>query len=295
MTTLTRIRRTPAEIERDAVAERRLRWRRRLLWIGLLPILLLLLVSCRIGVLLWHDHAGRAAYAEKDAEGARSQFAANARWNPVVERWISPYDEGTAAFGQGEYDDAVRLLERALPLAPPPEECRVRINLALSHEALAKTAIGKLDLATVQSEAQAGRQVLAEGGCLNEVVELARAAGVDLSRFSSLELTQLTAGDLTSDERSAVEGLDAGARARARQRAGSAGDVDQRLAQLIDQRAALLASFEQQQQSGSGKQKEKDDPQLSELKERNRQGEQLRQQDSDRSPSGQEKEPPVTW
>ncbi len=151
------------------------RLRRTLIVLGLVPFVLALGFAVKVGLMLAHDRDGRAALEAADPTTARAEFAANARLN-VLESWVAPYDEGVARFELGDHTGAITLFSTALPLAPVDEVCRVRVNLALSHEAVgdaaADTARGLTGDALTTAESVAreawarGRDVLATGVCL---------------------------------------------------------------------------------------------------------------------------------
>ncbi len=151
------------------------RLRRALIVLGLVPFVLALGFAVKVGLMLAHDRDGRAALEAADPATARAEFAANARLN-VLESWVAPYDEGVARFELGDHAGAVTLFSTALPLAPPGEVCRVRVNLALSHEAAGDAAVtaarGLAGDAVTRAEDTAreawarGRDVLAAGACL---------------------------------------------------------------------------------------------------------------------------------
>jgi len=144
--------------------ERRLRLRRRLLVVGLLPLLLALALCVKVGVMLGFDDRGRNAFAEGQFERAGEAFAVNG-WLNEFEPWISRFDEGTADYRLADYASARALLESALVVVPGEKQCLVRINLALTLEALGDAELpdGRRD----QAEAywRQGIAVLDEGSC----------------------------------------------------------------------------------------------------------------------------------
>jgi tetratricopeptide (TPR) repeat protein len=144
--------------------DHRLVLRRRLLVLGLLPLLLALALCVKVGVMKVLDDRGRSAFADGELERAGEAFAANASLN-VFEPWVSPFGEGTAEYALADYPRAQRLLEEALLVVPEDEECLVRINLALTHEALGDVALtdGRRDLA--EASWREGIAVLDEGSC----------------------------------------------------------------------------------------------------------------------------------
>ena len=117
----------------------RRRLRRTLYLVGLLPSLLLLLLSVRIVVLLVDESDGLEAYRSAGFVEARDLFARNRVLNPV-ERWIAPFNEGDARFRLDDFDGAVDAFHAALEVVPEEHECVVRVNLALAYEALGDEA-----------------------------------------------------------------------------------------------------------------------------------------------------------
>lgn len=115
--------------------------RRRLLYlVGVIPSLLLLLLSARIAVLLHDQSAGLAAYEAGRFTEARGHFADNRVLNPI-QRWIAPFDEGDARYRLDDFEGAVSAFTAALELVPDEHECLVRVNLALAYEALGDAAV----------------------------------------------------------------------------------------------------------------------------------------------------------
>lgn len=147
----------------------RRRARNRLYLVGLLPALLLLLVSGRIALVLQTESSGQERYVRGAFEQARDSFAANAVLNPF-ERWIAPFGEGVARHRAGDLAGAIGSYERALEHVPESWECAVRSNLALAHE-----AVGDAALAERRGEAEAswtaGREALSDCLALEPPVE----------------------------------------------------------------------------------------------------------------------------
>lgn len=138
--------------------------RNRLLVAGLLPLVLALLFALKVVLMLGNASSGRAALEVGAPERALGAYAANGTLN-VLEPWVAPYDEGVARYGVEDYAGAVELFTRALDDVPPAQECTVRINLALSREALGDAAVddGRADDAAAQFAE--GTRVLVDGGC----------------------------------------------------------------------------------------------------------------------------------
>jgi tetratricopeptide (TPR) repeat protein len=146
-------------------ARPRRRTRRRLLLAGIPLVLVALAVQWKVATMLGNDSDGRADYAAGSYADAQDAFASNGTLN-LVEAWISPYDDGTARYRLEDFAGAVRSLEDALATAPSEEECRVRINLALAHEAVGdKAAAGEQARRKLEAW-QDALDVLEKGGCV---------------------------------------------------------------------------------------------------------------------------------
>ena len=147
---------------------RRRRLRKFLFVVALVPSILLLLLSARIVLLLLHEQKALQAYEDGDFEVAGKYFAYNQVLNPI-EPWLAPFGEGDALYRLDELEPAVAAFERSLRVVPEEHECLVRVNLALTHEAIGDAAIE-------EGNAQEGREAYLDGlVALGECVELARA------------------------------------------------------------------------------------------------------------------------
>ncbi|GEP39336.1 hypothetical protein NPS01_29990 [Nocardioides psychrotolerans] len=138
----------------------RRRARNRLYLVGVLPALLLLLVSGRIALVLQAESSGQDNYARSAFGPARDSFATNALLNPF-ERWIAPFDEGVARHRGGDLGGAVDSYEVALEHVPESWECAVRSNLALAHEAIGDAVSAERRVAA-EASWTAGREALAD-------------------------------------------------------------------------------------------------------------------------------------
>jgi tetratricopeptide (TPR) repeat protein len=146
------------------MSDRRVRLRRRLLVLGLLPLLLALALSVKVGVMLGLDDRGRSSFADSEFERAAEAFAANGRLN-VFEPWVAPYDEGTADYRLADFATARALFEEALLVVPGERECLVRINLSLTLEALGDAGLADSRRDLAEAFWREGIAVLDEGGC----------------------------------------------------------------------------------------------------------------------------------
>ncbi|TNM40432.1 hypothetical protein FHP29_10280 [Nocardioides albidus] len=140
------------------------RLRRILLLAGLLPTLLLAAYVLKVTLMLNANASGRDAFDRGDLDGAAAEFADTRRLN-WLEPWVAAFDEGAADHAQGEYDDAIASYEAALEDVPQRDECTVRINLALAHEAVGDAALASGALEDALASFKAGLDALAGGDC----------------------------------------------------------------------------------------------------------------------------------
>ncbi|GAA3668810.1 hypothetical protein GCM10022237_30850 [Nocardioides ginsengisoli] len=140
------------------------RTRRILLLAGLLPALLVAAYVIKVALMLHDNSVGRERFDLGDDDGAASSFASTRRLN-LMESWIAPFDEGATWHSDGKYATAIRLYEEALRSVPKREECTVRINLALAHEAVGDAAAEAGAKESARESWQAGIDALAAGHC----------------------------------------------------------------------------------------------------------------------------------
>ncbi len=142
----------------------RARLRRALFVAGLLPALLVLAYTVKVVLMLQHNAAGRDAFERGDYDGAAAEFfdTRDLNW---FQPWVAPFDEGTAHHAEGAFDKAIAAYEDALDVVPRREECTVRINLALAHEAVGDRREAGQDHDGAVASWQAGIDVLEEGDC----------------------------------------------------------------------------------------------------------------------------------
>lgn len=131
---------------------------------GVVPLLLALGFAAKVVVMLSHDRDGRGGFADGDYLGAAAEFASNRSLN-WFEPWVTSFDEGAARHADGDLTGALALYDRALEDVPRREECTVRINAALAHEALGDAAAEDGDRQEARAQYQAGIDVLADGDC----------------------------------------------------------------------------------------------------------------------------------
>lgn len=156
--------------------DRRAVVRRRLLLLGLLPLLLTLVFAAKVATMLALDDRGRSAFGDSRFESARDAFALNARVN-LLEPWVSVFDEGTADYRLEDFAGAEVLLRRALLAAPEEMECVVRINLALTLEAQGDASLADLRSDRAEQLWLEAIGVLDEGGCRTASAAVASSAG----------------------------------------------------------------------------------------------------------------------
>lgn len=142
--------------------------RRRLLVLGALPSLVAVIVALGLWLLVHGNAAARDDYADGRYDDAREAFA-GARDLGVVSPWISPFNAGTAAYRQKELADAVELFEQALEDVPGDRACDVRVNLALTHEAIADAAARKGDTPARQVALRDARAAINGTGCSDAI------------------------------------------------------------------------------------------------------------------------------
>lgn len=119
-------------VQRRPLVNRRLR---KVLLISL-PIWLVAALFCvKLVSMTVENRAGTAAYESGDHGAARTHFS-RLRVGNVAESWIAHYNRGTANHQLRAYPAARSDFEKALKSAPPAQQCKVRINLALTLEAL---------------------------------------------------------------------------------------------------------------------------------------------------------------
>lgn len=150
-------------------ASPRRRRRNVLLLAGLLPTIMALVVATALLVMLARQSSGVAASQRGDHDLARERFAAN-RWFGTVERWVAPYNEGVATFRDGSYGDALADFQVALRDVPHEHECLVLHNIAVTRERLGDVE-ARRDADDAMDEYRAGREVLADGPCLDPQVD----------------------------------------------------------------------------------------------------------------------------
>ncbi|MDO7869219.1 tetratricopeptide repeat protein [Nocardioides jiangxiensis] len=143
--------------------------RRRLLVMGALPSLVALLVAVGLWLLVHGNASGRDAYDAGRYADARSAFE-GAHDLGVVSPWIAPFNTGTAAYRAKQYEAAVSAFNRALDDVPDDHVCDVRVDLALTHEAIAKQAEADGEDADRQIALRDGRTAIQGTGC-NDALE----------------------------------------------------------------------------------------------------------------------------
>lgn len=142
----------------------RRRLRRVLLIAGILPALLVLAWCLKVGLTLHNNTDGRDAFDDQDFDRAVAQFTDNQRLN-WFESWIAAFNEGAALHVDGAWPDAITAYEKALEDVPHRDECTVRINLALVHEAVGDSLQADKNTDEAIIAWQAGIDALAEGSC----------------------------------------------------------------------------------------------------------------------------------
>lgn len=141
---------------------------RRLLVLGALPSLVALLVAGHLWLLVHGNASARQDYEAGRYAAARSTFE-GAHDLGVVSPWISPFDAGIAAYGAKDYKAAVRLFTTALHDAPDDRLCDVRVDLALTHKAMADQAAATGDSDRQQVALRDARTAILGTGCNDQL------------------------------------------------------------------------------------------------------------------------------
>lgn len=131
---------------------------------GLLPALLVGAYVLKVALMLQHDAAGRDAFERGDYDGAAAEFRDN-RSSNWFERWVAPFDQAAALHAQGLLDEAITAYGDALRVVPDREECTVRTNLALAHEAVGDQQAESGDPTGATESWERGIEVLEAGEC----------------------------------------------------------------------------------------------------------------------------------
>ena len=141
--------------------ERRARLRRLLYLVGLVPSVLVTLISLRIVLLVLHEDRGLSAYDRGDYDVASEEFGGNRLLNPV-ERWVAPFDQGGARYRLEDFTGAVEAFTVALAVAPADQECAVRVNLALAYEGMGDASAQSAELGDAEDSWRRGVEALAD-------------------------------------------------------------------------------------------------------------------------------------
>ena len=130
----------PAILDQESIRKKR---RKKMLLIALAPIIILILASMlflRPGAF---NILFSSAYKQSDASGAISisQFHKNLN---IIERYIAPFDAGTAYLKDGDGENAEIEFRDSLQNDPPKDMiCQIRVNLSYSIELQADKAKNK--------------------------------------------------------------------------------------------------------------------------------------------------------
>ncbi|TWG99763.1 hypothetical protein L615_002400000090 [Nocardioides sp. J9] len=135
-----------------------------LLVAGALPALVVAAYLLKVALMLQHNAAGRDAFDRGDYDGAAAEFFETRDLN-WFEPWVAPFGQGASLHADGLLDDAVAAYGTALEDVPERDECTVRINLSLAHEAIGDARQGEGDLDGATAAYQEGIDVLAAGEC----------------------------------------------------------------------------------------------------------------------------------
>lgn len=142
----------------------RARVRNRIFLWSLIPVLLVALFVTKVTLMYGAQAAGEDAYDSEGFGKAADEFDRNGTLN-LFESWLTPFNRGDALYRDEDYSGAVDAFETALDDAPGDEECTVRINLSLAHEAIGDAALEEEKAEDAVTSWKAGREVLADGNC----------------------------------------------------------------------------------------------------------------------------------
>lgn len=142
----------------------RIQRRNQLLALGAIPAVVALLLLLDVVLQLQANHEGRSAYHDKAYADAEQAFL-DASGVGLPEGWVAPFNAGAAAYQDGQYADAAGHFEAALDDVPDDRECTVRVNLALSHEALGDQLRKQGKPQQSLEQFHVGRTALDAGGC----------------------------------------------------------------------------------------------------------------------------------
>ncbi|MDT0201115.1 tetratricopeptide repeat protein [Nocardioides sp. AE5] len=131
--------------------------------VGIVPAVLVLVFVTKVGLMLSAQAAGDSAYDDGDYTKAGEEFDANTGTN-IFQSWIAHFNRGAALFQAEDHEGAIASFEKALANVPDDKECKVRINIALAHEAIGDGLV-ETDPQGAIDRWQSGRDVLAEGEC----------------------------------------------------------------------------------------------------------------------------------
>ncbi|GAA2152230.1 tetratricopeptide repeat protein [Humibacillus xanthopallidus] len=129
---------------RPPMSPQQRRRRRRLLLASLPVVVLLVLAALRLLSLNLVAGQTLAAYEAGD-RGATQEWGERQGWVNIVEQFRSPFAIGDAHVLTGNFEQARPWFEQALEQVPKGgiDECKVRVNLGLTYEALGDAAKAK--------------------------------------------------------------------------------------------------------------------------------------------------------
>lgn len=117
----------------------RLQRRHRLLLLSAVPVLAAVALAVKLLSVGYLGGQAAGAFGSGDQASVASAASGLGVAN-IVERHKAPFAAGDALVLSGDYAGARALFEASLADAPPSDECKVRVNLALSIERLADQA-----------------------------------------------------------------------------------------------------------------------------------------------------------
>lgn len=145
---------------RKAPTPPRIRRRRRLVWLSIVPAFIVFLHGVHLTALNGNFAQANKLYQSQEWRPAYREFSLMRSPN-YVEPWKAHFNTGTAALRDAWFNRAADALEAALPLAPEEHVCDVATNLAHVYAGIAEEYITRSDAehehAVLQREEEAKR------------------------------------------------------------------------------------------------------------------------------------------
>lgn len=143
---------------RKAPTPPRIRRRRWLVWLSVVPAIVLFVHGVSVATLNSRFAEGAQEYAAEQWWAAYKVFR-GMRTTNVVDPWKAHFNTGTAAYREGMLFSAERSLQEALPLAPEEHRCDVLTNLAIVYAAQAVELEAEADAEYERALAQRAEEI----------------------------------------------------------------------------------------------------------------------------------------